>query len=754
MTSNRRDFLKFIGASTGALTFGSLVHTGNGFAALNVPTTGDPLIVETSRASATLVRFIPLRGALPLETDGLTPAEQLPFYARHIITDELRLPPGFIYDIIALWGDECGDSRIGYNNDYVSFVETGKGNGFLTINFEYVSPLPWMQTFRQIIKRELPLNDVRTEIGKQNKNNSVNAFALPETHLLKDKIKNICREALIDQGLGVIAVRQARDGKWSRAASKQDRRITGISGLDDDRYLRSTGAACAVFRKTEGQGYTDKLGTRIIGSFSNCAGGTTPWGTVLSGEENYQSQVPEPVYPDGTSFDPSETPFTIGERSLAGQGNVFGLAGNKYGWVVEVDPANPADYGTKHTWLGRFRHEAVGVRVERGRRLAFYSGCDRTGGHLYKFVSRDAVKSVTDKRNSRLLEAGMLYAAKFNPDGTGRWISLHAATPVDPDTPRHVAGNTILLPRRATKQDESKEPIGGYFKITTDDEVEAFKRDFKTLGDLYIGDTEERQGAILVDAHYAANAAGATCTARPEDTEIAPDGSLYIAFTSGVASADGGSDHRIFRGPNGETEYEFGFIMRLVEDKSDPAALAFTWKMMAMGGEPAEGGAGFSNPDNLLVDRAGNLWVVTDMYTTNRAVPTRRDETGKPLASANLISVFGNNSLMFMPTKGADAGKAYLFAVAPMEAELTGAFLTPDERTMFLAVQHPGELSGIRRDGETEARRFAMKTTDGKEFIQTREVPIGSNFPHGKSGAPPLPAVVAIRRKDKARIIA
>lgn len=126
-----------------------------------------------------------------------------------------------------------------------------------------------------------------------------------------------------------------------------------------------------MFRKQQGQGYIDGLGDRIIGSFGNCAGGTTPWGTVLSAEENFQAQVPEAVYADGTSFDPSERAFALDDEELYGQGNVFGLAGNKYGWIVEVDPANPSDYGTKHTWLGRYRHEAVGVRVVAGKQLAF-----------------------------------------------------------------------------------------------------------------------------------------------------------------------------------------------------------------------------------------------------------------------------------------------------------------------------------------------------------------------------------------------
>ena len=132
----------------------------------------------------------------------------------------------------------------------------------------------------------------------------------------------------------------------------------------------------AVFRK-KGKGYDDKLSDRIIGTFSNCAGGTTPWGTVFSAEENFQSYVPEQVNPDGTPLAPTKKLFVKDEEEIGRLGNVFGLAGNKYGWMVEVDPSNPNDYGTKHTWLGRYRHEAVGIRVGARKPLAFYSGCGR-----------------------------------------------------------------------------------------------------------------------------------------------------------------------------------------------------------------------------------------------------------------------------------------------------------------------------------------------------------------------------------------
>ncbi|MDJ0619282.1 MAG: DUF839 domain-containing protein [Calothrix sp. MO_192.B10] len=735
MSIKRRNFLLLMAGSAGALTLNSL-----GGCNRQIP---NQSVISSGKSS---FAFEPIKGAIPLKTVDLSPEEQKKQYREYEIVDDLVLPAGYKYQVIAAWGDRVGDSRFGYNNDYQSFVSTGENQGYLSVNFEYISTIPWRETYEQVIGEALPFKDVEAALQGAT---TLNAFVVPDDNPLKGKIRQICEAALIDQGLGVISVRKTSDGRWERTNSPADRRITGISGLSDGRYLQATGPAVAVFRKQTGQGYIDKLGDRIIGTFGNCAGGTTPWGTVLSAEENFQAQVPEPVYADGTSFDPSKLPFVLDQKALFGQGNVFGLAGNKYGWIVEVDPANPQDYGTKHTWLGRYRHEAVGIRVESGKPLAFYSGCDRRGGHIYKFVSSDRVKNPQDKTNSQLLQKGMLYGAKFNPDGTGSWIPLKADTPVNPDLPSQVAGNLIRLPKgpaapKPTLFPDVPDPIeGADIKVTQDKEIAQYKNKYKQLGDLYSGNSQEKQGAILIDAHYAANAIGVTCTARPEDTEVAPNGDLYISFTSGFPSQDGGPDVRVFKGPRGEVPYEYGWVMRLTEDSNDPAAMTFKWQMLATGGEPAAGGLGFANPDNLLIDRQGNVWMVTDMSTSkmNKSLASRTNSAGK---SAPLSGVFGNNTIWFIPTSGNNAGQALLFATGPMECEITGPCFTPDEQTMFVAIQHPGEANGTRQSNTSETREIMITTTTGEEFLQKRQVPIGSNWPNKTPNAPPKPAIVAI----------
>ncbi|MGD2183064.1 PhoX family protein [Lusitaniella coriacea] len=730
MSINRRDFLLFLGTSLGTASLGLFSsQEKQSFLPFAKPT-----------SAANTLPFQAIKTSIPLEIEGLSPLQQIEKYNTYEVIDDLVLPEGFTYDVILAWGDRVGDSRCGYNNDYLSFVETQPSEGYLTSNFEYIRGKTWMQSYSIVMGRSLPFEAVKAAVSESD--GAIDAFSLPNGDPLKAQIEAIAKEALTDLGIGVISLRFKDGEQWERTHSTEDRRITGISGLEDGRYLKTTGPGVAVFKKANKLGYEDGLGDRAIGTFQNCAGGTTPWGTVFSAEENCHVQVPEPVMADGSSLSPSQRPFLLSDKYLAGCGNVFGLAGNKYGWIVEVDPANPKDYGTKHTWLGRYRHEAVGIRAIAGKRLALYSGCDRRGGHLYKFVSTRRVRDPKNKANSRLLEEGMLYGAKFNADGTGNWVPLTLDTPVDPVLPSQVAGGMVTLPN-------SNRQEGGIVAITRDEEMAAFQQQFETLGDLYEGNEEEKQGAILIDAHFAANAAGITCTARPEDTMVAPDGTLFIAFTSGNPGGDGGPDKDVFRGPNGELSYEYGWIMRLEEKEGDPAARDFRWSILAMGGEPADGGMGFSNPDNLELDNNGNLWMVTDMSTSyhNRAIASRTKE-GKSLSTKDLLGLFGNNSLWFIPTQGENAGTAYPFATAPMDSELTGPFWTRDRKTLFLAIQHPGENGGMRQNNATETRHFALRTTNGKEFMQKRKVPLGSNWPNQQPNTPPRPAIVAIRQRN------
>jgi secreted PhoX family phosphatase len=575
-------------------------------------------------------------GVGPLARPGA--AERMPFAGfqpRPIsVRDDLDLPDGLAYRVIRAWGDpvaesrEAGLERFGYNADYTGLLPLPGGNadreGLLWVNHEYLS-------LKEEGEAGVYEQTLQAVTGKQDG---------PD-------------ERKFDLGGSILHVRRNASGVWTFVeGSRFNRRITASPAFKP-MLLRCDGPAAALFAETN----VDRLGADIHGTHSGCSGATTPWGTFLSCEENVQNWVPDEV-------------------DAAGRGKVGGMfeqLGSKYGYVVEVDPYDPASVPVKHTAMGRFRHENVALRAEPGRPVAAYQGDDRTGGHVYKFLSAGPFQPGQANRagNLRLLSEGRLYAARFKADGTGEWLPLEPAQPLAPN-----AGQPM----------------------------QKFAESARTLGDVYAS-----PGAILVDAYRAANAVGATPSGRPEDLEVHQDGSVYVAFT-----ANGPKDSQLFTN-------RFGEIWRIVEDGNNPTATRFRWERFSAGGGTPEDG-GYSSPDNLSFDRAGNLWVVTDMSTSahNKADDPR--------------GVYGNNSLLVIPTSGAGAGRALRFASGPSECEMTGPTFTPDETALFLSVQHPGERGGIR-------------TAQSKGEGLRNGALLGSNWPApGQPGKPPKPAVVVITR--------
>jgi secreted PhoX family phosphatase len=721
---NRRSLLiQLLGLGAAGLTSRSLAAPGGRAEA------------STTRWRSTALPFQPIRGPIPLPSDGLSAAEQRAAYRRVALQDRLVVPEGFRSDLLLQWGDRLGTGRFGFNNDFLAFTPLDRERALLTVNFEYISPRPWCAGYAAVIGRELPFARLQQLLAERG--GSVDALALAPQDPLREPLLAVATAALEDLGIGVVELSRSAAGGWRHAPSRLERRVTGLSGLRrPQERLLSTGPAAAVFRRRQRLGYDDGLGDRVIGSFANCAGGQTPWGTVLSAEENIQSQVVEAVHADGSSPPPAECPFRFDGQRLEGLGNPFGLAGNKYGWMVEVDPRRPERVAVKHTALGRFRHEAVALRVRAGEPLVVYSGCDRHGGHLYRFVSADPVRDPADPANSRLLERGRLEAARFDPDGGGHWIPLLPQTPVEPLRPSHFSRHDLpaLLP---VPHDDRRR--AGATALRSDAEWEAYRQRFASLAALYPGNGEEQLGAILIDAHLAANAAGATPTARPEDTELDPrSGDLLITFTAGGTDGEGQADPAIFKGPAGEPTWPYGWLMRL-EDGPALAAQGggtFRWRLVATGGTPWEGGLGFANPDNLAVDRGGNVWMVTDRAAVNGSA-----------------DVFGNNACWLFPATGPAAGEALLFATGPIECELTGPCFDADETSLFLAVQHPGEDNATHQTGQEEVQAYTLRDRQGGAFEQLRQVPLGSNWPDSDAGRIPRPGVVAIRRTDGSRLL-
>jgi len=306
-------------------------------------------------------------------------------------------------------------------------------------------------------------------------------------------------------------------------------------------------------------------------------------------------------------------------------------AWSKYGWVVETDPYDPSWTPRKHTALGRFRHENTAFRAVEGKPFVLYMGDDKVDAGVYKFVSTRPFIPGRRAHNLKILEEGTLYIAWF--DHSRRTFAAE--------------GDTVPTSPAAGV---------GWWREVAESELE---------------DCQERilanVGSDEFLAHHATN--------RPEDLEVDEDGTVYISFTN-----------------NSRVKDVHGAIRKLVEHGNDPTSVGpskqFTWSDYAGGGDrgadkPA-GERGFSSCDNLCFDRHGNLWVVTDISSSSLAGASSR----KPY-----YEYHGNNAVFMIPRSGPNAGVAFRFANMPVEAEGTGPYFTPDEETLFVNVQHPGEVT-------------------------------------------------------------
>ena len=216
MSLKRRDFLMFMGAAIATRTVQGCT----------------PITPQSPGAAIKLpaVGFQPLQAPFPLSTSGKPIAEQIAQLVTYEIQDNLVLPEGYEYQVLASWGDRVGKERFGYNNDYLALVETGPNEGVLSVNFEYISAVPWLQSYEQVMGTALPIRAIEGKL--KNAKDGIDAFSLTETNPLKQKIKTVCKAALADQGLGMISVKRNANGEWERTYSPTlDRRVSGIAGL-------------------------------------------------------------------------------------------------------------------------------------------------------------------------------------------------------------------------------------------------------------------------------------------------------------------------------------------------------------------------------------------------------------------------------------------------------------------------------------------------------------------------------------------
>jgi secreted PhoX family phosphatase len=521
--------------------------------------------------------------------------------------DTVTLPKGFQWQIVVSWGDPLwsrgapfdhrtrgtGASQelaFGDNNDGMALFTSGE-KSILAVNNEYVN-LPIIHGNR--------------------------ASRRPET---ADDV----RKSKAAQGASILEV-QKTGGAWGVIRdSALNRRITA------DTPIKITGPARGHdLLKTA----ADPGGALALGTWSNCGNGETPWGTYLTCEENFNLNF--------SSSDPNLTiPPALKRYGLKvndiGTGWArydarFDMARhpnepNRFGYIVEIDPGDPASTPKKRTALGRFKHENAELAVAGNGQVVIYMGDDERGEYLYKFVS--SRKFVPGGNNGDLLEDGALFAAKFGEDGRGEWLAL---------TPASTGMKS--------------------------------------------------QAEICIHTRLAASAVKATTMDRPEWVAANPNkAEVCCSLTNNKnrgKKPNAGGDATPVGGPNPRKRNKYGQIVRWIPDDSDHGSAGFTWSLFVMAGNPTvhddvyAGSANvtadnmFNSPDGLKFDSNGGLWILTDGKYSNRG-----DFAGQ-----------GNNQMLLGDTA---TGKIRRFMVGPKECEITGICWSGDHRTMFVGIQHPGE---------------------------------------------------------------
>ncbi|MGW3953088.1 PhoX family protein [Streptomyces sp. NPDC004752] len=422
-----------------------------------------------------------------------------------------------------------------------------------------------------------------------------------------------------------------------------NRRITATS-----EFLLTGPAAGSSLLKTS----VDRTGRKVLGTLNNCSGGTTPWGTTLHGEENFNqyfanaNRDTDKRYGIGTGATERKWERFDKRFDIAQEPNEV----HRFGYVVEFDPYDPTSTPRKRTALGRFKHEAATVRMTSDGRPVVYTGDDERFDYFYKFVGSKRMRHGNSRsareHNLTLLDEGTLYVAKLTGDSPASEIDGSGALPADGE----FDGGGTWIPLATATAHGAVSHVEGM----TAEEVFVFTR-------------------------LAGDKAGATKMDRPEDIEPSPQsGKVYIALTNNTNRGKAGSPAADEANPR--TNNKHGHILELTERRNRADATSFGWSVFLVAGDPADPAtyfAGFpkdrvspiSCPDNVAFDVHGNLWISTD---------------GNALGT--------HDGLFGVATKGGRRGELKQFLTMPNGAETCGPIV--QERRVLVAVQHPGEVDG------------------------------------------------------------
>ncbi|MDF2487872.1 MAG: hypothetical protein K0S77_494 [Pseudomonas sp.] len=465
------------------------------------------------------------------------------------------------------------------------------------------------------------------------------------------------RKEINAHGAGVVRLSKV-SGRWQVVDNDPlNRRFTTATVMDIAGPLRGTDHVKTRFSVD---------GTRARGTNNNCGNGFTPWGTYLTCEENWPGIfVNKGVRPadqqrigvstssgnyawESAAGDPSEVDDEFARFDVTPTGATaledYRNEASTYGYIVEIDPYNASTLAVKRTALGRFRHEGCcpGLPVA-GKPLVWYTGDDSNNEYLYKFVStalwEEADANPADRlaTGAKYMDQGNLYVARFNADGTGNWLLLDVNTPT----------------------------TGG-----------------STLGALY-GDL----AGIILHTRGAADAVGATPMDRPEWTTVNPlNGDVYLTLTNNSARTPEKVDAANPRGPN-----RHGHIIRW-HDSEDQ--LSFNWDIFVFGANAA-GTADinrsgltelnqFASPDGMSFDSRGILWFQTD--NGESTLTSYTNDQMLAVIPTDLVDANGTQ----VPVNAQNQVDLRRFFVGPNGCEVTGIAFTPDNKSLFVNIQHPG----------------------------------------------------------------
>ncbi|GAB2470303.1 PhoX family protein [Streptomyces incanus] len=455
-------------------------------------------------------------------------------------------------------------------------------------------------------------------------------------------------------GLGIVVVEEDRkSGKLTPVTRHHlNRRLTATS------EFRLTGpVAGSDLVKTS----ADPTGRKVLGTLNNCAGGTTPWGTTLHGEENFNqyfansSRTTDKRYGIGTGATERKWERFDKRFDLAQEPN----EAHRFGYVVELDPYDPDSVPRKRTALGRFKHEGATVRLTHDGRPVVYSGDDERFDYLYKFVGSKRMRQGNSRsareHNLTLLDEGTLYVARITGDSPAIEIDGTGKLPKDGE----FDGGGQWIPLATATAKGAVSHVDGM----TAEEVFVFTR-------------------------LAGDKVGATKMDRPEDVEPNPvTGKVYVALTNNTNRGVGSNPKADEANPRNANKH--GHVLELTEQWNRPESTRFAWSLFLVAGDPQDPAtyfAGFpkdsvspiSCPDNVAFDDHGNLWISTD---------------GAALGS--------HDGLFGVATRGDRRGELKQFLTVPKGAETCGPIV--QDRRVLVAVQHPGEVDGasVENPGST-----------------------------------------------------